>query len=163
MNGPDAPRAGEEFDAEPYTELHSNVFLSDYKLKIKTKVAILLDHSSSIADAELDYKRATVALCESLNYLGVKFAVYAFSTEKLQVQCWVIKPPNIRWSPVCARRLAQIRASGWTPLAEVYAQATGNKGATFGLLLIIFFSLMICVVGTFLTVSDSFFLDQAGD
>jgi hypothetical protein len=113
--------SGEEFDVEARLESHSKVFLSDFKLSIKTKVAILLDHSSSIADAELDYKRATVALCESLNYLGVKFAVYAFSTEKRQVQCWAIKPPTIRWSPVCARRLAQIRASGGTPLAEVYA------------------------------------------
>lgn len=38
------------------------------------------------------------------------------------------------------------------PLAEVYALATGNKGGTFGLLLIIVFSLVICVIGTFLTV-----------
>jgi Mg-chelatase subunit ChlD len=46
--------------------------------------------------------------------------VYAFSTDQRQVKCWVIKPPNIKWSVVSARRLAQIRASGGTPLAEVY-------------------------------------------
>ncbi|MCJ1484835.1 hypothetical protein MMC06_005008 [Schaereria dolodes] len=38
------------------------------------------------------------------------------------------------------------------PLAVIYSQATGNKGGTFGLLFIIFCSIMICVVGTFLTV-----------
>jgi nitric oxide reductase activation protein len=94
--------------------------LTDVKLSIKTKVVLLLDHSSSIADVELEYKQATVALCEALAYLGVKFAVYAFSTENRQVRAWVIKPPNIKWSIACARRLAQIRAVGGTPLAEVY-------------------------------------------
>ena len=43
-------------------------------------------------------------------------------------------------------------SNGSFPLAAVYAQATGNNGGTFGLLLIVFFSIMICVVGTFLTV-----------
>jgi hypothetical protein len=69
---------------------------------------------------ELEYKQATTALCEALHYLGIKFAVYAFSTEARQVRCWVIKPPAIKWSVVSARRLAQIKASGGTPLAEIY-------------------------------------------
>ena len=42
------------------------------------------------------------------------------------------------------------------PLAVVYSQATGSKGATFGLLLILFLSIMICVLGTYLTVSRIF-------
>jgi len=42
--------------------------------------------------------------------------------------------------------------TGSFPLAEVYAQATGSRGGTFGLLMIVFLSIMICVVGTFLTV-----------
>ncbi len=112
--------SGDEFDTESYVEALPKTFLTDFKLSIKTKVAILLDHSSSIADVELEYKQATTALCEALHYLGIKFAVYAFSTEKQQVKCWVIKPPNIKWSVISARRLAQIRASGGTPLAEVY-------------------------------------------
>ena len=111
---------GDEFDVESYVEGLPKTFLTDFKLSIKTKVAILLDHSSSIADAEVEYKQATVALCEALHYLGIKFAVYAFSTDNRQVKCWVIKPPNIKWSVVSARRLVQIRASGGTPLAEVY-------------------------------------------
>ncbi|KAK0508914.1 hypothetical protein JMJ35_008285 [Cladonia borealis] len=47
---------------------------------------------------------------------------------------------------------AVVTSNGSFPLAVVYSQATGNKGATFGLLLIIFLSIMICVLGTFLTV-----------
>jgi choline transport protein len=44
-------------------------------------------------------------------------------------------------------------STGSFPLAEAYAQATNrNNGATFGLLFIIFLSLIICLVGTFLTV-----------
>ena len=111
---------GDEFDVETYVESLPKPFLTDMKLSIKTKVAILLDHSSSIADVELEYKRATIALCEALHYLGIKFAVYAFSTDQRQVKCWVIKPPNVKWSVVSARRLVQIKASGGTPLAEVY-------------------------------------------
>jgi hypothetical protein len=41
---------------------------------------------------------------------------------------------------------------GSFPLAAAYAQATGSKGATFGLLFIIFLSLTPCLIGTFLTV-----------
>ena len=47
---------------------------------------------------------------------------------------------------------AVVGSNGSFPLAEVYAQATGNAGGTFGLLFILFLSIMICVVGTFLTV-----------
>ncbi|HVX02680.1 MAG TPA: VWA domain-containing protein [Nitrososphaera sp.] len=111
---------GEELDIETIVESLPKPFLSDVKLSIKSKVVLLLDHSSSIADVETEYKQATVALCEALSYLGVKFAVYAFSTESRQVKCWVVKPPTVKWSPVCARRLVQIKAVGGTPLAEVY-------------------------------------------
>ncbi|KXL43141.1 hypothetical protein M433DRAFT_58879 [Acidomyces richmondensis BFW] len=43
-------------------------------------------------------------------------------------------------------------SNGSFPLAEVYAQATDNKGATFGLLLILFLSITICTIGTILMV-----------
>jgi von Willebrand factor type A domain len=113
-------KTGEEFDPESYAEILPKPFLTDVKLSIRTKVAILLDHSSSIEDVELQYKQATIALCEALHHLGIKFAVYAFSTEARQVKCWIIKPLNIKWSAISARRLAQIKASGGTPLAEIY-------------------------------------------
>jgi hypothetical protein len=111
---------GDELDIEAIVESLPKPFLSDVKLSIKSKVVLLLDHSSSIADVEIEYKQATVALCEALSYLGVKFAVYAFSTENRQVKCWVVKPPTVKWSSICARRLVQIKAVGGTPLAEVY-------------------------------------------
>ena len=113
-------KTGEEFDSESYTEMLPKPFLTDVKLSIRTKVAILLDHSSSIEDVELQYKQATIALCEALFHLGIKFAVYAFSTEARHVKCWIIKPLNMKWSAISARRLAQIKASGGTPLAEIY-------------------------------------------
>jgi hypothetical protein len=53
--------------------------------------------------------------------LKIKFGVYAFSTEAGQVRCWIIKPPNANWTRIHARRLAQIKALGGTPLAEIYA------------------------------------------
>ena len=111
--------AGDEFDEETYIEGHQP-FFTDVKKTIKTRIVILLDHSSSISADQLEYKKATLALCEVLSYLKVKFAVYAFNTEQKQVVCWMIKPENMKWNYVAAKRLAQIIANGGTPLAEVY-------------------------------------------
>ena len=112
-------RFGDEFDEESYIEGHEPFFI-DIKKSIKTKIVILLDHSSSIASDALEYKKATLALCEVLAFLKVKFAVYAFSTQNRSVVCWSIKHDNIKWNSITAKRLAQIVANGSTPLAEVY-------------------------------------------
>ena len=113
--------SGDEFDEENYIEGNDPFFI-DVKKSIKTKIVILLDHSSSIASDALEYKKATLALCEVLGYLKVKFAVYAFSTQNRSVICWQIKPDNVKWNTVAAKRLAQIVANGSTPLAEVYGK-----------------------------------------
>ena len=47
---------------------------------------------------------------------------------------------------------AVTNSNGSFPLAVVYQQATGNEGGTFGLLFILFLSIMICVIGTILMV-----------
>jgi len=112
-------RSGDEFDEESFIEGHEP-FFTDVKKSIKTKIVILLDHSSSIASDAIEYKKATLALCEVLSFLKVKFAVYAFSTENRSVVCWSIKPENMNWNNITAKRLAQIVANGSTPLAEVY-------------------------------------------
>ena len=113
--------SGEEFDEESYIEGHEP-FLTDIKKSIKTKIVILLDHSSSIATDALEYKKATLALCEVLAYLKVKFAVYAFSTQNRSVVCWLVKQDNVKWNNISAKRLAKIVANGSTPLAEVYSK-----------------------------------------
>ena len=112
-------RTGEEFDEESYMDGHEP-FFTDIKRSIKTKIVILLDHSSSIASDAKEYKKATLALCEVLSFLQVKFAVYAFNTENRAVVCWTIKPENVKWNSITAKRLAQIVANGSTPLAEIY-------------------------------------------
>ena len=111
--------SGDEFDEENYIE-GNEPFFTDIKKSIKTRIVILLDHSSSIASDALEYKKATLALCEVLAYLKVKFAVYAFNTHNRAVICWLIKPDNMKWNNSSAKRLAQIVANGSTPLAEVY-------------------------------------------
>ncbi|MDF2425301.1 MAG: VWA domain-containing protein [Nitrosopumilus sp.] len=111
--------SGDEFDEEGYIE-GGKPFFTDIKKSIKTKIVILLDHSSSIASDAIEYKKATLALCEVLSFLKVKFAVYAFSTENRSMVCWSIKPENVKWNSITAKRLAQIVANGSTPLAEVY-------------------------------------------
>jgi hypothetical protein len=57
---------------------------------------------------------------------------------------------------------AVLTSNGSFPLAAVYAQATGNKGGTFGLLLIVFVSIMICSIGTYITVSSSSYFVKTG-
>ena len=113
-------RVGDEFDSDAYLEGSDRPFISDLKKSIKTHIVILLDHSSSIADQQVDYKKATLALCEVLAFLKIKFSVYAFNTTEKQVVCWLIKPEDLKWNISCAKRLAQIPANGGTPLAEVY-------------------------------------------
>jgi len=112
-------RSGDEFDDENYIE-GNEPFFTDIKKSIKTKIVILLDHSSSISSDSIEYKKATIALCEVLSFLKVKFAVYAFSTENRSMVCWSIKEENMKWNNITAKRLAQIVANGSTPLAEVY-------------------------------------------
>jgi Mg-chelatase subunit ChlD len=114
-------RTGDEFDEENYIE-GNEPFFTDVKKSIKTKIVILLDHSSSISADALAYKKATLALCEVLAYLRVKFAVYAFNTQNREVVCWQIKAENVKWNTLAAKRLAQIVANGSTPLAEVYGK-----------------------------------------
>lgn len=113
--------SGDEFDEENYIEEHEP-FFTDIKKLIKSKIVILLDHSSSIASDALEYKKATLALCEVLAYLKVKFAVYAFNTHNRDIVCWLIKPDNMKWNNISAKRLAQVVANGSTPLAEVYGK-----------------------------------------
>ena len=112
-------KSGDEFDEETYLE-GQQPFFTDIKKVIKSRVLILLDHSSSVSDIQLEYKKAACALCEVLSFLRVKFAMYAFNTVQKQVMCWAIKPEDIKWNNVAAKRLTQIQANGGTPLAEVY-------------------------------------------
>jgi hypothetical protein len=111
---------GDEFDNDAYLEGYDRPFIRDLKKSIRTRIVILLDHSSSIADQQTDYKKATLALCEVLAFLKIKFSVYAFNTTERQVMCWLVKPDGLKWNNSCAKRLAQIPANGGTPLAEVY-------------------------------------------
>ena len=54
--------SGDEFDDEVYVEGYEQPFITDFKKSIKSRIVILLDHSSSIADQQMDYKKATLAL-----------------------------------------------------------------------------------------------------
>ena len=112
--------SGDEIEIENYIEKQPKIFISDKKIAINVKISVLLDLSSSIEDNEIEYKKATVALCEGLEYLGIKFSIYAFNTESRMVKCWVIKPPTARWGSIYARRLMQVKPIGGTPLAEIY-------------------------------------------
>ena len=111
---------GEEFDEEAYLEGHDKPFFSDVKKAIKSRIVILLDHSSSITDQQTEYKKTTIGLCEVLAFLKINFSVYAFNTVNRQVVCWLVKSEEMKWSNSSAKRLAQISANGGTPLAEVY-------------------------------------------
>lgn len=112
--------SGDEFDEEIFIDGHYKPFVTDVKNAINAKIVILLDHSSSINDVQIQYKKATLALCEVLSFLKIRFSVYAFNTVQKQVVCWLVKPDDIKWNKAAAKRLAQIEANGGTPLADVY-------------------------------------------
>ena len=112
--------SGDDLDVDVVIEAQHKPFFADYKNAINTKISMLVDHSSSIEDEQLEYKKATVAICEALNFLNIRFSVYAFSTKGSKVKCWVVKPPQLKWSQITARNLVNIGASGGTPLAEIY-------------------------------------------
>ncbi|MEM2856266.1 MAG: hypothetical protein QW416_04105 [Candidatus Nitrosocaldaceae archaeon] len=111
---------GDEFDIESYLSSKDKPFIRDLDLRVKSKIAILLDHSSSISSGEIEYKRAFAALCKALDHLNIKFMALAFNTVKQGVKCWIVKAPEERWSRVNERRLWNVKASGGTPLGEVY-------------------------------------------
>jgi hypothetical protein len=111
---------GEEIEIENFIEKQPKIFIKDKKISINAKISMLLDLSSSIEDNEIEYKKAAVALCEGLEYLGIKFSLYAFNTESRAVKCWMIKPHTARWGAIYSKRLMRIMPLGGTPLAEVY-------------------------------------------
>ena len=112
---------GDEFDPEAHADGHAP-FLADSRRSIRARVAILLDHSSSVSSVQTEYKKAALALCEVLAYLRVPFSAHAFSTSDRAVMCWQVKSGEQRWNSSCAKRLAQIQANGSTPLSDVYAR-----------------------------------------
>ncbi|MFQ5920510.1 MAG: vWA domain-containing protein [Nitrososphaerales archaeon] len=113
---------GEEFDVEGYLQGRDKAFVKEVDLRVKSKLAIMLDHSSSIESGEVNYKRTFIALCKVLDYLGVRFVALAFNTVKGSVKCWVIKSSEERWTKISERRVQNVKASGGTPLAEVYVK-----------------------------------------
>ncbi len=112
--------SGDELDVDVLLAHTGRPFINEQNLKIKSRLMLLLDHSSSIASDEYEYKRAFMALCKVLDYLGINFVALAFNTSKGKAKCWVIKGNDEHWSKSCERRLQGIKASGGTPLAEVY-------------------------------------------
>jgi hypothetical protein len=112
-----------ELDVDSYVSRQSKVFVDEERIKVGGyRVLILLDHSGSIEPFEDVYKTACVALAESLSVLKIPFAVYAFSEnpQTAGTITWLIKSFDEPWTRLCAKRLAQIRASGGTPLDRVY-------------------------------------------
>ena len=71
-------------------------FFTDIKKSIKTKIIILLDHSSSISSDAIEYKKATIALCEVLAFLKVNLQYMRLVQKIDQWVCWSIKEENVK-------------------------------------------------------------------
>jgi hypothetical protein len=113
-----------DFDIDSYVARQSKVFTDEERLKIGgISVLMLLDHSGSIHKYHEEYKKACIALAEALSTLNIPFAMYAFSQSKYSmpdVDVYLIKGFDEKWTRMNAKRLAQIEADGGTPLAAVY-------------------------------------------
>lgn len=115
-----------EFDVDSYVLGKRKCFVNEQRLKVGGyKVIILLDHSGSIGGIDVQYKKASVTICEALSALGVDFAVYAFSDVYVKggraiTKVHLIKEFSEKWSKINAKRLASIKATGGTPLGSVY-------------------------------------------
>jgi len=125
-----------EFDVDSYVARHSKVFVDEERLKVKDfKVLILVDHSGSICGYDEKYKSACIALAEALNALKIPFAIYVFTEYRTYTQIYLVKGFNEKWTRMNAKRLAQIRPDGGTPLGEVYVRlkrvVMKNKGKLY--------------------------------
>jgi len=117
-------REGDEVDVEEVIRRSPKPMIREERIKIGgLKVILLLDFSGSIGPYEDEYKKALIALAEALNAVGCKFAVFAFTQPHSNTNrsgVFLIKDFNEKWGVETARRLAQLRALGPTPLDEIY-------------------------------------------
>jgi hypothetical protein len=117
-------REGDEVDVEEVIRKSPKPLVREERVRVGgLKVLILLDFSGSISPLVWLYKQSLVALGEALNAVGCKFAVFAFTrpysaSERSAV--FLIKDFSEKWGVETARRLAQLHASGGTPLDEIY-------------------------------------------
>lgn len=110
-----------EFDTETY--LTAQKLLDEERVKVGgLRVLVLLDHSGSIWKLQKEYKKVCTALGEVFNYLGIDFSMFTFSAwgSSYKATLYLIKSFKEKWNRVKARRLAQIPASGGTPLGDAY-------------------------------------------
>lgn len=107
-----------EFDTENYVNARKPFIEERVSGTKKLKFIFILDHSSSIVGYDKSYKIALINLSEVLYRLGIKFEIYAFTTER-DLIIHVIKEKEI-WTTEHARRIASVIPSGGTPLDTVY-------------------------------------------
>lgn len=121
--------AGDELDVEELIAgklRDRRVFYDEEKLTSRSKILILLDLSTSISSQLQRYKQATGVICEVLNSLGARFAVYGYYRDEFDKDGSVllkVKDINQGWSEPCRRRLASLQASGSTPTGTVLLAA----------------------------------------
>jgi len=110
---------GDELDEDI---LGPKPFIAEDKLEAKVRIAVLIDHSGSIWPFKSDYKEMTVILCQALQKVGIRYALFAFNQplDLSEVVVWMIKDGSRPFDRMAVNRLQQIEADGETPLAEVY-------------------------------------------
>jgi len=89
-------------------------FINEEKAGTKTSLCILADFSASIGAQVSNYRKALAIITEALDYIGVKFSLYAFHGQLLEI----IKPMRYEWDLISKERVAGIVADGNTPIAK---------------------------------------------
>lgn len=107
----------EEYIVSRISSERKRYFIDEKRIAPKEKIAILLDMSGSISSLADDYLKAVGIIAESLDFVGTKFALFAFTDHAHSGSSFmVIKTLVERWAQGAKGRLAALMASGGTPL-----------------------------------------------
>jgi len=112
---------GDDIDSDEFLLARYNgrrrFYLTEKRLSTKSRVAILIDTSGSISDKIIEYKKVIGVISDVLDFIGTKFAIFAFGGRYFKV----IKLIRENWSTRSKSRLAGAGSGGGTPLADAIA------------------------------------------
>ena len=113
---------GEDVDTDEYVlgkmGNTRGFYIDERQTSPRSRIAILVDMSSSISDQRENYLRAVGIIADSLNFVGTKFSLFAFDGAQDPALFSVVKIIQEPWSSVQKNKLAAVDTNGGTPLLD---------------------------------------------